>query len=166
MGCCQQQDRGYSTLSHSLSLIKATSQLTLPRASQYQIDPTVRNHNEPLSRPALIEILGSSIRSLSSPPLPNSTVPDRPTLTVTANLTTPDLVLVPVVLKSVYGLSIVEGKLWSGKKGKKFNLDGIGMEARRSKAEAEGPTGVRGTLELEKSGEEVGTVEVEKKEVE
>ena len=39
----------------------------------------------------------------------------------------------------------MEGKLWLGQ-GKKFNLDSIGMEARREKSEREGATTVRGVV--------------------
>lgn len=106
---------------------------------QYQIEPAVRVHTEPLSRHVLIETLGASIRSLALPP-----TDDSPVLTVAADLTSPDLVLIPVVFKNCYGLSIVEGKLWSGKKGKKFNLAEVAVEARKALTEAEGPTAVRG----------------------
>lgn len=113
--------------------------LLLTPRGQYQIEPAVRVHTEPLSRHVLIDILGASIRSLALPP-----TDDSPALTVAADLTAPDLVLIPVVFKNCYGLSIVEGKLWSGKKGRKFNLAEVAAEARKVAAEAEGPTAVRG----------------------
>ncbi|KAL8276919.1 hypothetical protein RQP46_010647 [Phenoliferia psychrophenolica] len=94
----------------------------------YQIDPSLRSHVDPLSRSLLIDILGTSVRSLSLPPPSTSSLPTRPTLSVSANLTTPDLVLLPTVLRNCYCLSIVQGKLWSGKMGRKFNIDAIAEE--------------------------------------
>lgn len=41
-------------------------------------------------------------------------------------------------------MSIVEGKDWAGKKGRKFNLDQVASEARKVKMEREGETSVRG----------------------
>ena len=84
------------------------------------------------------------MRSLASAPLPTSSLPDRTTLEVSADLTSPDLVLLPVVLKNCYCLSIVQGKLWSGKLGRKFNVDAIAEEKRKIKIEADGPTKTRG----------------------
>lgn len=150
----------------------------------YQIEPSVRQHAEPLSRAVLIDILGTAVRALSQHPTPPSATPvtaaedgastsveagaatetiapaaaaagegedavdaraERPLLTVSANLKTPDLVLVPVVLKNTYGLGIVEGRLWSGPMGRKFNLEGIAQAAMRRITEEAGPTAVRGT---------------------
>lgn len=55
-------------------------------------------------------------------------------LAVSADLKNPDLVLLPCVLRSAYGLGIVEGNLWSGPLGKKFNLDTMAAEARKRQA--------------------------------
>jgi tRNA acetyltransferase TAN1 len=58
------------------------------------------------------------------------------------------------VLKNVYGLSVVEGRLW---RGKKFNLEGIATEVRHRKLREE---------EAEKAAEKEGAVEgVETQEV-
>lgn len=93
---------------------------------QYQIDPSVRLHEAPLNRATLVELIGAAVRSLSIPTAENPT----PAFTTSANLTSPDLVLVPVILRNLYGLSICQGKLWSGKVGRKFNLDAIAKDAR------------------------------------
>ncbi|GAA5913412.1 hypothetical protein JCM5296_000906 [Sporobolomyces johnsonii] len=100
----------------------------------YQIEPSLRSHTAPLSRAMLLPLLGSQISRLSSAPTVSSPCPSRPLLSVRADLKNPDLVLLPTVLKNCYGLSIVEGKLW---KGKKFNLEQIAMEVRRRKGAEE-----------------------------
>lgn len=162
---------------HDFAKAHGTTTLT------YQIEPSVRQHTEPLSRAVLIDILGTAVRALSQPLPPPTVTPvtasedtsstsveaaaatntiapaaaadmdtdaeavaaaDRPLLTVSANLKTPDLVLVPVVLKNTYGLGIVEGRLWSGPLGRKFNLEGIAQAARKRIEEETGPTAVRG----------------------
>lgn len=46
----------------------------------------------------------------------------------------PDLVLLPTVLRNVYGLSIVEGRLW---RGKKFNVAEIAAQKRNEKVKDE-----------------------------
>ena len=71
-----------------------------------------------------------------------------------ADLENPDLVLLPTVLKNCYALSIVEGRLW---KGKKFNLEQIAMEVRRQKGAAEDEEKEKARKELE------ATTEVEEK---
>ncbi|GAA5869037.1 hypothetical protein JCM1840_000449 [Sporobolomyces johnsonii] len=100
----------------------------------YQIEPSLRSHTAPLSRAMLLPLLGSQISRLSSAPTVSSPCPSRPLLSVRADLKNPDLVLLPTVLKNCYGLSIVEGKLW---RGKKFNLEQIAMEVRRRKGAEE-----------------------------
>lgn len=118
---------------------------------QYQIDPAVRSHDKPLSRQVLVDLLGPLVQSLGGPTPPSAdssvlAAPPRPLLVLSANLKSPDLVLLPQVLKNIYGMSIVEGALWSGADGggKKFNLDTVGSEARKRRFELEGPTAVRG----------------------
>ncbi|GAA5838698.1 hypothetical protein JCM5353_000858 [Sporobolomyces roseus] len=96
----------------------------------YQIEPSLRSHTAPLSRGLLLPLLGSLVSRLSSAPTLSSPCPQRPLLQVKADLKNPDLVLLPTVLKNCYALSIVEGRLW---KGKKFNLEQIAMETRRRK---------------------------------
>lgn len=168
-----------------------------PWLVQYQIEPSVRQHTDPLSRAVLIDILGSAVRALSQPSVPKLATPaaasedsatasvendtaaalagaaavegadpapaeataERPLLTVSANLKTPDLVLVPVVLKNTYGLGIVEGSRWSGPLGRKFNLEGIAQAARKRIDEENGPTAVRGTEVKEKAEEKAAEVE-------
>jgi hypothetical protein len=88
----------------------------------------------PHHRASVVLALATSLRSLDSPVQASS-----------ANLTQPDLVILPTIFKNCYGISILEGKLWLGQ-GKKFNLDSIGMEARREKSEREGATSVRGVV--------------------
>ncbi|GAA6039299.1 hypothetical protein JCM8097_003251 [Rhodosporidiobolus ruineniae] len=100
----------------------------------YQIDPSVRSHTAPLTRAALLPLLGGLVQKLSSAPTVSSPVPSRPILAVKADLKTPDLVLLPTVLRNMYGLSVVEGALW---RGKKFNLEAIAMEVRRRRAREE-----------------------------
>ncbi|GAA5929557.1 putative tRNA acetyltransferase [Sporobolomyces koalae] len=100
----------------------------------YQIEPSLRSHTAPLSRAVLLPLLGSLTSKLSSAPTLSSPCPSRPLIQVKADLKNPDLVLLPTVLKNCYALSIVEGKLW---KGKKFNLEQIAMEVRRQKGAAE-----------------------------
>ncbi|ORY84636.1 hypothetical protein BCR35DRAFT_351747 [Leucosporidium creatinivorum] len=133
----------------------------------YQIEPTIRCHEKPLSRSTLLASLGASVRALSEPPSPSSPFPTRPALTLSANLTTPDLVLLPTVFRSCFGLSIVEGKDWSGKTGRKFNLDQVAAEARKIRMEREGETMVRGMEGVEKKVVEpvVEKVQEEKLEV-
>ncbi|GAA5928362.1 hypothetical protein JCM1841_003541 [Sporobolomyces salmonicolor] len=104
----------------------------------YQIEPSLRSHTAPLSRAMLLPLLGSQISRLSSAPTVSSPCPSRPLLSVRADLKNPDLVLLPTVLKNCYGLSIVEGKLW---RGKKFNLEQIAMEVRRRKGAEEATKG-------------------------
>ncbi|GAA5891575.1 hypothetical protein JCM6882_004514 [Rhodosporidiobolus microsporus] len=94
----------------------------------YAIEPSLRSHTAPLSRAVLLPLLGSKISSLSSPPTISSPVPSRGLLQVRADLKNPDLVVLPTVLKNVYGCSVVEGRLW---RGKKFNLEEIAKEVRR-----------------------------------
>ncbi|KAI5474849.1 THUMP domain protein [Pseudohyphozyma bogoriensis] len=117
----------------------------------YAIEPSVRSHAAPHNRDTLIALVGSLVRDLALPPPPNSSIPTRPTLTVSANLSKPDLVVLPCVLKNYYGISVVDGKLWKG--GKKFNIDAIAAALRVSKA-GEGET---------KSRVEVGKVKVDEK---
>lgn len=100
--------------------------------NQYAIEPSVRSHQAPLSRHVLLSLLGSQITKLSSPPTISSSCPSRPLLTVRADLKQPDLVLLPTVLRNVYGLSIVEGKLW---RGKKFNVAEIAAQKRNEKVD-------------------------------
>ncbi|GAA5995922.1 putative tRNA acetyltransferase [Rhodotorula paludigena] len=100
----------------------------------YAIEPSIRSHAAPLSRSVLLQLLGAQISRLASAPSISSPVPSRPILSVRADLKNPDVVLLPTVLKNVYGLSIVEGRLW---RGKKFNLEQIAMEVRRRKADEE-----------------------------
>ncbi|GAA5965809.1 hypothetical protein JCM8115_003011 [Rhodotorula mucilaginosa] len=100
----------------------------------YAIEPSVRSHQAPLSRHVLLSLLGSQITKLSSPPTISSPCPSRPLLTVRADLKQPDLVLLPTVLRNVYGLSIVEGRLW---RGKKFNVAEIAAQKRNEKANEE-----------------------------
>ena len=92
----------------------------------------MRSHSQPLSRHLLLQLLGSLTSRLSSAPTISSPVPDRPILSVRADLKNPDLVLLPTVLKNVYGLSVVEGSLW---KNKKFNLEQIALDVGRKKLE-------------------------------
>jgi len=92
----------------------------------------LRSHSQPLSRHLLLQLLGSLTSRLSSAPTVSSPVPDRPILSVRADLKNPDLVLLPTVLKNVYGLSVVEGSLW---KNKKFNLEQIALDVGRKKLE-------------------------------
>ena len=114
---------------------------------QYQIEPALRSHVDPLSRSVLIDVLGTAVRSLSSPPLPTSPLSNRPLFEVSANLTGPDLVILPTVLRNCYCLSIVQGKLWSGKFGRKFNVDAIAEDVRKLRIAMEGPTKPRGVDE-------------------
>ncbi|GAA5973146.1 hypothetical protein JCM11641_006292 [Rhodosporidiobolus odoratus] len=100
----------------------------------YAIDPSIRSHTAPLSRALLLPLLGTHCTSLSLPPTICSPIPSRPILTVKADLKLPDLVLLPTVLKNVYGLSVVEGKIW---RGKKFNLETTAQEARKRIREEE-----------------------------
>ncbi|GAA6017835.1 hypothetical protein JCM11491_004639 [Sporobolomyces phaffii] len=100
----------------------------------YQIEPSLRSHTAPLSRGMLLPLLGSLTSRLASAPTLSSPCPSRPIISVRADLKNPDLVLLPTVLKNCYALSIVEGRLW---KGKKFNLEQIAMEVRRQKGAAE-----------------------------
>ncbi|KAJ8292497.1 THUMP domain-containing protein 1 [Rhodotorula toruloides] len=100
----------------------------------YAIDTSVRSHTAPLSRTFLLPLLGTQISKLSSAPTVSSPVPSRPILSVRADLKNPDLVLLATVLKNVYGLSIVEGRLW---KGKKFNLAEIAAQKRKDDAREE-----------------------------
>lgn len=94
----------------------------------------MRSHQAPLSRHVLLSLLGSQITKLSSPPTISSPCPSRPLLTVRADLKQPDLVLLPTVLRNVYGLSIVEGRLW---RGKKFNVAEIAAQKRNEKVNDE-----------------------------
>lgn len=94
----------------------------------------MRSHQAPLSRHVLLSLLGSQITKLSSPPTVSSPCPSRPLLTVRADLKHPDLVLLPTVLRNVYGLSIVEGRLW---RGKKFNVAEIAAQKRNEKVKDE-----------------------------
>ncbi|GAA6007088.1 hypothetical protein JCM10207_001502 [Rhodosporidiobolus poonsookiae] len=98
----------------------------------YAIEPSLRSHTAPLSRSLLLPLLGNQITKLSSAPTVSSVVPTRPILSVRADLKNPDLVLLPTVLKNVYGLSVVEGRLW---KNKKFNLEAIAKDVRDRRAE-------------------------------
>ncbi|KPV73897.1 uncharacterized protein RHOBADRAFT_54485 [Rhodotorula graminis WP1] len=98
----------------------------------YAIEPVLRSHTQPLSRHLLLQLLGSLTSRLSSAPTISSPVPDRPILSVRADLKNPDLVLLPTVLKNVYGLSVVEGHLW---KNKKFNLEQIALDVGRKRLE-------------------------------
>ncbi|GAA5938141.1 hypothetical protein JCM3775_005355 [Rhodotorula graminis] len=98
----------------------------------YAIEPVLRSHTQPLSRHLLLQLLGSLTSRLSSAPTISSPVPDRPILSVRADLKNPDLVLLPTVLKNVYGLSVVEGNLW---KNKKFNLEQIALDVGRKRLE-------------------------------
>lgn len=126
---------------------------------QYQIEPSLRSHTAPLSRNLLLPLLGSLTSRLSSAPTLSSPNPSRPVINVKADLKNPDLVLLPTVLKNCYALSIVEGKLW---KGKKFNLEQIAMEVRRQKGAAEDEE--KAKLKLQAAKEQVGEVVTESKE--
>ncbi|KAK4054995.1 hypothetical protein OIO90_003336 [Microbotryomycetes sp. JL221] len=120
----------------------------------YQIDPQIRSHVAPLTRPILFDVLGSIVRSIvvtdkqqqqQHQQESDSTVDQDQTMTsiaqdddqnkhqgliekVEANLKQPDLVLLPSVLRNVFGLSIVQGKLWSNRK---FNVDVLASDARK-----------------------------------
>ncbi|BGP50767.1 hypothetical protein JCM10450v2_006693 [Rhodotorula kratochvilovae] len=96
----------------------------------FAIEPSLRSHTAPLSRHVLLQLLGAQISKLSSAPSVSSALPDRPILSVRADLKDPDVVLLPSVLKNVYGLSVVEGRLW---KNKKFNLEQIALDVGRRK---------------------------------
>ncbi|BGP42587.1 hypothetical protein JCM10449v2_006599 [Rhodotorula kratochvilovae] len=96
----------------------------------FAIEPSLRSHTAPLSRHVLLQLLGAQINKLSSAPSVSSALPDRPILNVRADLKDPDVVLLPSVLKNVYGLSVVEGRLW---KNKKFNLEQIALDVGRRK---------------------------------
>lgn len=112
----------------------------------YSICPSIRVHKAPLTRPILFELLGACVRSLALPvaPLPDSTEELLPSLTVSANLTNPDIVLLPIVYKNAYGLSIFDGKLWNSAETKRFNLDTAGATGRKLLIERQGATTVRG----------------------
>lgn len=124
---------------------------------QYQIEPSVRCHEAPLNRQVVIDAIGPLVRALAAPPSPSITPASpmtngatveaiaRPLLNVTANLKTPNLVLLPIVLRNVYSLGIVEGTLWSGE-GKKLNLETMASAARISLDALSGPTAVRGVV--------------------
>ena len=66
-------------------------------------------------------------------------------MNVSANLKTPDLVLLVIVLRNVYALGIVEGSLWTGK-GKKFNVETMASAARIELDALNGKTAVRGVV--------------------
>lgn len=96
----------------------------------------------------VIDILGPLVRALASPPTPAPDSPPeeaiaRPLLNVSADLQAPNLVLLPIVLRNVFAVGIVEGSLWVGK-GKKFNLETMGSAARLAIDALTGPTAVRG----------------------
>ncbi|KAM0791727.1 hypothetical protein ACM66B_003996 [Microbotryomycetes sp. NB124-2] len=97
----------------------------------YQIDPHLRNHVAPLTREVLFDLLGSIIRNLPS----DETQTERRIATVAADLKAPDLVLLPTALRSVFGLSVVDGKLW---KDRKFNVDLLASDARKRMQSLEG----------------------------
>lgn len=135
MGCRQQQDERDRALHPCLFVPPRPQPLTplrTPPTAQYAIEPSLRSHTAPLSRQVLLQLLGSLTSRLSSAPTVSSPVPDRPILSVRADLKDPDVVLLPSVLKNVYGLSIVEGRLW---KNKKFNLEQIALDVGRRRLE-------------------------------
>ncbi|SCV73440.1 BQ2448_7366 [Microbotryum intermedium] len=83
----------------------------------FAIEPSIRSHSEPITRSWLIEGFGHLVNDVAS----------SESLQIKANLSNPDLVLLPVVLMKEYALGIVEGKGWVGE-GKKWNMDAIGAE--------------------------------------
>ncbi|KAK4050630.1 hypothetical protein OIV83_003356 [Microbotryomycetes sp. JL201] len=107
----------------------------------YQIDPQLRNHVAPLTRDVLFELLGSIVRELpdnlksEEAAAGQAEQVSQNLQSVAANLKHPDLVLLPTVLKSVYGLSVVDGALW---KDRKFNLDVLASDARKRLQFADG----------------------------
>ena len=125
----------------------------------YMIHPSIRLHAAPLTRPILIETLGACVRSLADP-IPTNAASDpeqvvQQPLNVSANLAAPDLVLLPVVFKNAYGLSVVEGKMWCSPATKRYNVDSTAVFARRRMAEEQGTTMVRGMEGYVKSAEAV-----------
>ncbi|SCZ95262.1 BZ3500_MvSof-1268-A1-R1_Chr11-2g03391 [Microbotryum saponariae] len=90
---------------------KAVSEFT------FAIEPSIRSHSEPLTRTYLIEQIGLIIKDLAL----------STSLSLKANLSQPDLVIIPVVLMKEYALGIVEGRGWGGE-GKKWNLDALGAD--------------------------------------
>ncbi|SGZ12622.1 BQ5605_C028g10517 [Microbotryum silenes-dioicae] len=90
---------------------KALSEFT------FAIEPSIRSHSEPLTRTYLIEQIGLIIKDLAL----------STSLSLKANLSQPDLVIIPVVLMKEYALGIVEGRGWGGE-GKKWNLDALGAD--------------------------------------
>ncbi|BGP19124.1 hypothetical protein JCM10213_005635 [Rhodosporidiobolus nylandii] len=127
----------------------------------YAIEPSLRSHTQPLNRSLLLTLLGQQISKLSNPPTVSSPLPDRGLLTVKADLKNPDLVLLPTVLKNVYGLSVVEGKMW---RGKKFNLETIAQEVRKRKLEEEEEQKKRAKMDEEGAKGEEPAAQEEKKE--
>lgn len=105
----------------------------------YSIDSTIRSHAAPLSRDHLIRVLGEAVATLAA-----ASAATNHAFTCSADLANADLVLLPQAFQKCYGLSIVQGKLFNGKQGRKFNLDMIAVEARKEQAEREGTTHVRG----------------------
>lgn len=95
--------------------------------AQYYIDTSIRCHVQPITRDWLLSTLGATVRALATA---NSET-GRPALNVSVSSTNADLVLLPSVLRNSYGLSVVEGRLWNGKSGRRFNLEQIAAEARR-----------------------------------
>lgn len=69
--------------------------------------------------------------------------------------------VVPTVFKNLYSLAIIEGNVWC-RGGKKFNLDAIGMEARREISERDGETSVRGVVSVDKESDAVEVPEEER----
>lgn len=111
---------------------------------QYKIEPSLRSHTAPLTRDNIIETLGSTLRTLATS-LPSLQLESK------ADLKHPDVVFLPTVLKNVFGLSMVDGPLYTGR-GRKFNLAIIAEEyekARLEKASLGQETGVGPANSLE-----------------
>jgi len=100
-----------------------------PSRITYQIEPQIRSHKEPLNRDVLIKMTGSAVRDYAD---------GCSDLTVSADLKSPMLVVMPIVLQGTFSCGVVDGKLWSGA-GAKYNIETVASKARQSQKNEDKP---------------------------
>lgn len=77
----------------------------------------------------LIKMTGSAVRDYAD---------GCSDLTVSADLKSPMLVVMPIVLQGTFSCGVVDGKLWSGA-GAKYNIETVASKARQSQKNEDKP---------------------------
>ncbi|KAH8924063.1 hypothetical protein BT69DRAFT_1333264 [Atractiella rhizophila] len=94
---------------------------------KYRIELTIRNHDKPLSRSVIFDIFASILS-----PADKSQPTAAPLPIASLKPGTADLIVLVTVHENLFGVAVVDGKLWDGR-GRRFNLQALAEEALAAK---------------------------------